>query len=49
MLKGRMQLKKLISWYNLLVASGMTDFGEAEATEEAEAADNTPEESEKAE
>ena len=42
-------VKKLISWYNLLVASGMTDFGEAEATEEAEAADNTPEESEKAE
>lgn len=27
-------IKKLISWYNLLVASGMTDFAEAEAQEE---------------
>ena len=33
-------IKKLISWYNLLVASGMTDFEEVASAEEAEQAES---------
>lgn len=36
-------IKKLISWYNLLVKSGLTDFEDAPETTEAEAAETKAE------
>ena len=43
-------IKKILSWYNILLSNGITDFTpkeEAEKTEEAPAEEAKPEESEK--